>query len=65
MGVWAPGNGLGAEGALALANPLGKLVHVASLNMSSTWHGCVSCVCMHAMPCPSVCGGCGRVKLCG
>ena len=51
-----------------MAGPLGKLVHLTSLNLGGTWHagvGCVSRVCMHAMPCPSVCGGCGRVKLCG
>ena len=51
------GNGLGAEGAAALADPLGKLVHLTSLNLGSTWHGGVSGVsrvCMHGVPCPSV-----------
>ena len=51
-----------------MADPLGKLVHLTSLDLGGTWHGgvgCVSRVCMHAMPCPSVRGGCGRVKLCG
>ena len=62
------GNGLGAEGAAALADPLGKLVHLTSLNLGCTWHGgawgvCCVCVCM---PCRvGVCvGGCGSVKLC-
>ena len=27
-----------------MAGPLGKLVHLTSLNLSSTCHGCVSCV---------------------
>ena len=42
-----------------MADPLGKLVHLTSLNLCSTWHGgvvYVSQMCMHAMPCPSVCG---------
>ena len=59
LGMWAPGNGLSAEGAAALAGPLGKLVHLTRLNLGGTWHGvvgCVSCVCMHAVPCPSVRG---------
>ena len=42
--VWAPGNGLSAEGAAALAGPLGKLVHLTSLNLGCTWHGGVVCV---------------------
>ena len=59
MCLWAPDNELGAEGAAALADPLGELVHLTSLDLSSTWHGgvgCVSRVCMHAAPCPSVRG---------
>ena len=47
MCVRVPGNDLGAEGAAALADPLGKLVHLTSLNLSSTCHGgavCVACV---------------------
>ena len=40
----APGNGLGAEGAAALAGPLGKLVHLTSLGLRCTWHGGVACV---------------------
>ena len=42
-----------------MADPLGKLVHLTSLDLSSTWHGgvwCVSRACMHAVPCPSVRG---------
>ena len=57
--LWAPDNELGAEGAAALADPLGELVHLTSLDLSSTWHGgvgCVSRVCMHAVPCRSVRG---------
>ena len=57
MCVWAPDTGLGAEGAAALAGPLGKLVHLTSLNLSCMWHGGVVCVlrvCMHAVLCPSV-----------
>ena len=57
--VWAPGNDLGAEGAAALADPLGKLVHLTSLDLGGTWHGGVSGVsrvCMHAAPCRSVRG---------
>ena len=45
MCVWAPDNRLGAEGAAALAGPLGKLVHLTSLNLSSTWHGGALGVC--------------------
>ena len=40
-----------------MAGPLGKLVHLTSLDLSCTWHGesgvCIAC-CMHAVPCPSV-----------
>ena len=46
--MWAPDNDLGAEGAAILAGSLGKLVHLTSLDLSSTWHGgrgvCVACV---------------------
>ena len=59
MGVWAPDDWLGADGAAALAGPLGKLVHLTSLNLSCMWHGGVVCVlrvCMHAVLCPSVRG---------
>ena len=59
VGVWAPDNELHASGAAALADPLGKLVHLTSLNLCCTWYGrvgCVSRVCMHAVPCPSVRG---------
>ena len=49
MGVLPLGNGLGAEGAAALADPLGKLVHLTSLNLSSPCHGGVVCVaCVYA-----------------
>ena len=44
MCVWAPDNGLCAEGVAALAGPLGKLVYLTSLNLGSTWHGGVVCV---------------------
>ena len=47
-----------------MADPLGKLVHLTSLDLCGTWRGvCRVCVCM---PCRvRVClGGCGRVKLC-
>ena len=58
--VWAPGNELGEKGAAAaLADPLGKLVHLTSLDLGGTWHGGVSGVsrvCMHAAPCRSVRG---------
>jgi len=57
--VWAPGNTPGADGAAALVDSLGKLVHLTCLNLSSAWHGgvgCLSRVCIHAVPCPSVCG---------
>ena len=58
--MWALGNRLGAEGAAAaVADQLGKLVHLTRLNLHSTWHGgvvCVSRVCMHGVPCPSVRG---------
>ena len=65
--AWAPGNGLGVGGASALAGPLGKLVHLTSLNLSSAWHEGVWCVVCVYMPCRiRVCvGGCGGVKLCG
>ena len=54
--VWAPGNGLDAEGAAALADPLGKLVHLTSLNLSSTCHGGVGCVaCVYACRAVSEC----------
>ena len=33
-----------------MADPLGKLVHLTSLKMWSTWHGGVGCV-----PCVCVC----------
>ena len=59
VSVWAPDNGLGALGAAALADPLGKLVHLTSLDLSCTWHGGVSGVsrvCMHAVACRSVRG---------
>ena len=56
MCVWAPGNGLGAEGAAALAEPLGKLVHLASLDLYGTWHGGVGCVaCVFACRAVSEC----------
>ena len=42
--VWAPANELDAEGAAAFADPLGKLVHLTSLNLRSTEHGGVGCV---------------------
>ena len=66
---WAPGNELGAEGAAALAGPLGKLVHLTSLNLRGTWHGgvvcvCRVCVCMACRARVSV-GSRGSVKLCG
>ena len=49
------GNGLHA-GAAALAGPLGKLVHLTSLNLSSTWHGGAVCVvCVHACRAVSEC----------
>ena len=57
--VWAPGNALGEEGAAALADPLGKLVHLTSLDFECAWREdvvCVSRVCMHGVPCPSVRG---------
>ena len=50
-----------------MADPLGKLVHLTSLDLSCTWHGgrgvCRMCV---GMPCRvEVCvGGCGSVGLC-
>ena len=47
-----------------MAGPLGKLVHLTSLDLCGTWHGGVGCVlraCMHVQVCV---GGCGRVKLC-
>ena len=56
MGV-GTGNRLGAEGAAALAGPLGKLVHLTRLDLSSMWHEGVVCVlrvCMHAVLCPRV-----------
>ena len=42
-----------------MADPLGKLVHLTSLDLGGTWHGGVSGVsrvCMHAAPCRSVRG---------
>ena len=43
--MWALGNRLGAEGAAAaVADQLGKLVHLTRLNLHSTWHGGVVCV---------------------
>ena len=42
--LWAPDNELDAEGAAALAGPLGKLVHLTSLDLSCMWHGGVGCV---------------------
>ena len=59
VGVLASDNGLGAEGAAALAGPLGKLVHLTRLDLRGTWHGgegCVSRTCIHAVPHPSVRG---------
>ena len=54
--VWAPGTDLDAEAAAALADPLGKLVHLTSLDMSSTWHGGVMCVaCVYACRAVSEC----------
>ena len=58
MGV-GTGSKLGAEGAAALAGPLGKLVHLTRLDLGGTWHGgvacvCVACVYIHAVPCPRV-----------
>ena len=50
-----------------MAGPLGKLVHLTSLNLSGTWHRGVVCVaCVYCMPCRvRVCvGGCGSVVLC-
>ena len=40
-----------------MADPLGKLVHLTRLYLRGTWHegvGCVSRVCMHAVPCARV-----------
>ena len=42
--MWTPDNDLGADWAAALADPLGKLVHLTSLNLRCTWHGGVVCV---------------------
>ena len=42
-----------------MAGPLGKLVHLTRLDLSSMWHEGVVCVlrvCMHAVLCPSVRG---------
>ena len=42
-----------------MAEPLGKLVHLTSLEMWSTWHGGLAGVfraCVYAVPCPSVRG---------
>ena len=62
--VWEPDSELGAGGAAALADPLGKLVHLTRLDLRGTCHGGVVCVCM---PCRvQVCmGGCASVRLCG
>ena len=52
----APGNGLDEEGAAALADPLGKLVHLTSLYLGGTWHGGVVCVaCEYACRAVSEC----------
>ena len=46
-----------------MADPLGKLVHLTSLDLSSTWHGGVVCVtCVYAGR--AVVCGCGSVVLC-
>ena len=56
VGLWAPGNALGAEGTAALADPLGKLVHLKSLDLRGTWHGGVECVaCVYAWRAVSEC----------
>ena len=56
VGAWAPDNRLGADGAAALADPLGKLVHLASLDVRGTWHGGVGCVaCVYACSAVSEC----------
>ena len=57
----APGNELGAEGASALADPLGKLVHLTRLHLGGTWHSGVGFVsrvrvCMHVVLSPGVRG---------
>ena len=46
-----------------MADPLGKLVHLTSLDLCGTWHGvCCVCVCMACRV--RVCvDGCGSVKL--
>ena len=39
-----------------MAGALGKLVHLTSLNLSSTWHGGAVCVvCVHACRAVSEC----------
>ena len=43
--AWVTGNGLRVGGASALAGPLGKLVHLTSLNLSSAWRGGALGVC--------------------
>ena len=47
-GVWGSDNGLGAEGAAAVAGALSKLVNLTSLDLEGTWEcgvGGVVCVC--------------------
>ena len=52
-----------------MADPLGKLAHLTSLDFECAWREdvvCVSRVCMHGVPCPSVRGRlwqCGAVNL--
>ena len=36
-GVWGSDNGLGAEGAAAVAGALSKLVNLTSLDLGGTW----------------------------
>ena len=50
-----------------MADPLGKLVHLTSLDLGGTWHGGVGCVsraCMRAVPCRSVRGRLLQWRLC-
>ena len=40
-----------------MADPLGKLVHLTSLDLGCTWHGGAVCVaCVYACRAVSVCG---------
>ena len=48
-----PGNGLGAEGAAAVAPALAKMVNMTTLDLSSACVGVCGCVCMH---------GCVRIE---